>query len=282
MVLIDKTDMESALKSLRIADVEIFIGAALMKNLGKSAQLHHLSQSAASAAVQRVESAFGIPLCTHEKRQFRLTPAGQHLLPRIESWIKQLKELVVSQTQVPLRLVTTHALAQIAVPALLSIEKIDFKHLRPDRAYAAILRNEADIALVLDNAPWKGVISTEIGRGFFQLYSREKNAPLQPILLPEDQMEVLSLQQTWLKKYNSDIPVKSRIPSWSLIANICASSAEVGFLPDFLAAKFHLHPVEWQPAVSQYRVLAIYRSAGSSQERFERLLQELCSVFTAS
>jgi hypothetical protein len=93
-------------------------------------------------------------------------------------------------------------------------------------------------------------------------------------------MEVLSLQQTWLKKYNSDIPVKSRIPSWSLIANICASSSEVGFLPDFLAAKFHLNPVEWQPAVSQYRVLAIYRSAGALQERFERLLQELRSVFT--
>jgi hypothetical protein len=129
--------------------------------------------------------------------------------------------------------VTTHAIAQIAVPTLLSIEKIDFKHLRPDRAYAAILRNEADIALVLDNAPWKGVIATEIGKGSFQLYSRKKNVPLQPILLPEDQMEVLSLQQAWIQKYSSDIPVKSRIPSWSLIGNICAASSEVGFLPDF-------------------------------------------------
>lgn len=271
--------IESALKGLRIADVELFIGAALMKNLGKSAAFHHLSQSAASAAIQRVETAFGIPLCTHEKRQFRLTPEGQLLLPRIENWIKQLKELVASESQAPIRLVTTHAIAQIAVPALLSIEKIDFRHMRPDRAYAAILRNEADIALVLDNAPWKGVVATEIGKGFFQLYSREKKALPQPILLPEDQMEVLSLQQTWLQRYGSDIPVKSRIPSWSLIANICASSAEVGFLPDFLAAKFHLHPVQWQPVASPYRVLAIYRNTGSQQERFIRLLDELRSVF---
>jgi DNA-binding transcriptional LysR family regulator len=274
--------IESTLKSLRIADVELFIGAALMKNLGKSAIFNHLSQSAASAAVRRVETAFGLPLCTHEKKQFRLTPEGQLLLPRIENWIKQLKSLVVSQEIVPLRLVTTHAIAQIAVPALLSIENIDFKHMRPDRAYAAILRNEADIALVLDNAPWKGVIATEIGKGSFQLYSKKKNVPLQSVLLPEDQMEVLSLQQAWVQRYGSDIPVKSRIPSWSLIANICASSYEVGFLPDFLAAKFHLHPVKWQPSNSPYRVLAIYRSPGSHLERFEKLLHELRSVFTTN
>jgi DNA-binding transcriptional LysR family regulator len=273
--------MDANLKNLRIADVELFIRAALLKNLGKSAAFHHLSQSAASAAVQRVEAAFGIPLCTHEKRRFCLTPEGQILLPRLENWIKQLRELIVSQDEVPIRLVTTHAIAKVAVPGLLSIEKIDFKHLRPDRAYAAILRNEADIALVLDNAPWKGIVSTEIGKGFFQLYCQKKNAPIQPVLLPEDQMEVLALQQAWLNKYDSDIPVKARIPSWSLIANICAGSPEVGFLPDFLAAKYKLHPVSWQPLASPYRVLAIYRNTGPHlQKRFDRLLEKLRSVFT--
>ena len=88
--------IESTLKSLRIADVELFIGAALMKSLGKSATFHHLSQSAASAAIRRVEIAFGIPLCTHEKKQFRLTLEGQLLLPRIENWIEQLKNLITS------------------------------------------------------------------------------------------------------------------------------------------------------------------------------------------
>ena len=113
--------------------------------------------------------------------------------------------------------------------------------------------------------------------GLLSTLLQEKKVPLQPILLPEDQMEVLSLQQAWTQKYGSDIPVKSRIPSWSLIANICASSSEVGFLPDFLAAKFQLHPVKWQPKASPYRVLAIYR--GSHQERVEKLLEELRPVF---
>jgi DNA-binding transcriptional LysR family regulator len=273
--------IEHSLKNLRIADLEIFITAALMKNLGKSAEYHHLSQSAASTAIQRVESAFGAPLCTHEKRQFRLSREGQLLLPRVENWVKQIRDLVVSREQIPIRLVTTHAIAQIAVPALLSIDNIDFKHMRPDHAYAAILHGEADLALVLDNSPWKGVIASEIGKGYFQLYSKEKDAALKPVLLPEDQMEVLTLQQSWQQVHGYPIPVKTRIPSWSLIANICSNSTEIGFLPDFLAKKFGLSPVHWQPAPSQYRVLAIYKNVGRHlQERFDHFLPKLQAVFT--
>ncbi len=272
---------QNALKNLRIADLELFITAARVKNLGKSAELHHMSQSAASAAILRVETAFGMPLCTHEKRQFRLTREGQNLLPRAEGWIKQLRDWVVSSEQVPIRLVTTHAIAQIAVPALLSIESIDFKHMRPDRAYAAVLHDEADIALVLDNAPWKGVNAVEVGKGSFQLYSQMSDASMGPVLLPEDQMEVLALQQSWQLLHGSPLPIKARIPSWSLIANVCADSQEIGFLPDFLAKKFRLCPVAWQPVPSQYRVLAIYRNTGKhSQKRFDYLLNELCSFFT--
>jgi DNA-binding transcriptional LysR family regulator len=283
--------IEATLGNLRIADLKLFIAAAQLKNLGKSAALHHLSQSAASAAVQRVEQAFGFPLCLHEKRQFRLTSEGQLLLPRLESWIRQLQDLIISPDLLPLRLVTTHAVAQIAVPALLSMENVDFKHMRPDHAYTAILEGEADIALVLDNAPWKGVSALEIGRGCFQLYSKETSTLQKPVLLPEDQMEVLALQQSWQKVYGYDLPIKARIPSWSLIAAICAETSEVGFLPDFLANKFHLKPVGWQPQKYQgdndmktvaypYRMLAIYTTPGKYfQPRLDTVLEALRSVF---
>jgi DNA-binding transcriptional LysR family regulator len=272
--------LESSLKHLRIADVELFITAAHMKNLGKSAAFHHLSQSATSTAIQRVEAAFGVSLCTHEKRQFRLTKEGQILFPRLESWVKQLRDLIILKDQIPLRLVTTYAIAQIAVPALLSIDTIDFKYMKPDHAYAAILHDEADIALVLDNSPWKSVIAAEVGKGHFQLYSRDPEAPIQSVLLPEDQMEVLSLQQSWQQAHGYPLPIKTRIPSWSLIANICSESNEIGFLPDFLAKRCNLHPVLWQPTTSEYRVLAIYRNTQKLvQERVNQLVRELRKLF---
>ena len=104
--------LESSLKNLRIADLELFITAAQMKSLGKSALFHHLSQSAASTAIQRIEAAFGTSLCTHEKRQFRLTREGQTLLPRLENWVKQLRNLIISKEQAPIRIVTTYTIYQ--------------------------------------------------------------------------------------------------------------------------------------------------------------------------
>jgi hypothetical protein len=103
---------------------------------------------------------------------------------------------------------------------------------------------------------------------------------MKPVLLPEDQMEVLALQQSWHQEHGVSLPVKSRIPSWTLIAHICRDSKEVGFLPDFLAKKFGLHPVLWQAASSEYRVLAIYRKEEKHlQGRFASILKELRSVF---
>lgn len=273
-------EYKNSLRNLRIADLELFITAAHLKNLGKAALLHHLSQSAASAAIQRVEAAFGRPLCTHEKRHFGLTREGQLLLPRAEDWVRHLHETVATQAPLPIRFATTHAIARVSIPAILTIDSVELKLMRPDSAYAAVLRDEADIALVLDNAPWEGVIATEVGKGCFQLYSSQADVPIRPVLLPEDQVEVLTLQQRWQQVYNQPLAIKARLPSWSLIADICLGSSEVGFLPDFLARQAHLHPVSWQPMPSRYRLLALYRNAGDAfQTRVDRLLSQWRKVF---
>ncbi|MEL7432033.1 MAG: LysR family transcriptional regulator [Chlamydiota bacterium] len=273
--------MENSLKNLRIVDLELFISAARMRSLSKAALAHHLSQSGASAAVQRVEAAFHASLCTHERRQFRLTREGLSLLPKFEEVVRKVRDLISINSQPSIRLVTTHAIAAVAVPSLLSLGKIAFKHMRPDHAYKAILEMEADIALVLDNAAWKGVVSAEVGKGRFQIYAKNRETPLKPVLLPEDQMEVLFLQQHWLQVEGYTLPVKARIPSWSLIAQICSATDEVGFLPDFLAKTFDLHPVLWQQAPSPYRILALYREGEQAlQERFRKIIGKLCSLFS--
>lgn len=276
-------EFTGSLRDLRIADLDLFVAAAHLKNLGQAAKLHHLSQSAASAAIQRVEKAFGRHLCTHERRQFRLTKEGQVLLLRAENWLRQLRETVATHEPQPIRLVTTHAIARVSIPVVLPIEIIDLKLMRPDHAYGAIVRDEADIALVLDNAAWEGVIATEVGKGQFQLYSTLRESFPGPVLLPEDQIEVLTLQQRWQQMYGRPLAIKARLPSWSLIADICSGSSEIGFLPDFLAKQSPLYPVAWQPTPSSYRILALYRNTSRAfQKRLDLLLQEWRTVFMQS
>ena len=57
------------LRNLRIADLDLFITAAHLKTC-EIRNFHHLSQSAASAAIQRVEGAFGLALCTRKSASF--------------------------------------------------------------------------------------------------------------------------------------------------------------------------------------------------------------------
>jgi DNA-binding transcriptional LysR family regulator len=277
----DEGYIMNRLSNLRIADLELFITAGHLKNLGKAAAFHNLSQSAASTAILRVEAAFERPLCTHEKRQFRLTPEGTALIPKAEEWLKKFRDTIAINAPRPIRLATTHAIARVVVPALLSIESVDLNLMRPDRAYGSILRDEADIALVPDNASWEEAISVEVGVGSFQLYCAFPDTPMVPVILPENQVEVLSLIQRWEQLYNTRLEIKARIPSWSLIADICACSKEVGFLPDFLATKLGLHPVTWQPKPSNYRILALHRAAGEVfQARLNRFINECQGIFS--
>jgi DNA-binding transcriptional LysR family regulator len=211
----------------------------------------------------------------HEKRQFRLTHEGSILVPKAEEWLKQFRDTIATDMPRPIRVATTHAIARVVTPAILSIESIELNLMRPDGAYGAVLMDKADIALVLDNAPWEGVTSVEVGMGCFQLYSTCPDNSLKPVILPENQIEVLSLMQRWEQAYKMRLEIRARIPSWSLIADICAGSEEVGFLPDFLAKKAGLHPVSWQPKPSRYRILALHRSSGEAfQLRLDKFISQ--------
>lgn len=268
--------MNNLLSHLRIADLELFITAGHLKNLGKAASLHNLSQSAASAAIARVEQAFGQALCTHEKRHFRLTHQGASLIPAAEDWLRYFREKVATNLPRPLRLATTQAIARAVISAILPIETIELKLMRPDRAFDAVLNDTADIALVPDNSPWSGVNSKEVGYGSFQLYSALQNTTPCPVLLPENQIEVLQLLQSWKQLHAEPLEIKARIPSWSLIADICANSTDVGFLPDFLGKKAKLHPVSWQPKTSCYKILALYRNFDVALHKRIDLIIEHC------
>jgi len=268
--------------TLRIADLELFITAAKTKNLSEASRVHYLSQSAASTAVQRLERALGLPLCKHEKKRFGLTYVGEQLLPKLENWLEELKGMVsYRQEALPLRIATTHALAKMALEPILSAYKFELSLMRPDEAYGAVIKGQADIAIVLDNAPWEGLEAEKLAEGSFQLFSSKRGAVQGPVIIPEDQIEVLALKRKWLALKGQPLEIKARIPSWSLIADICGSTDEIGFLPEFLAMRKGLYPVDWQPDKTFYSVLAIYRKELlGAHKHFDTLILKLKKAFS--
>ena len=100
----------------------MFILASNLHNLGKSAKICNLSQSAASMAIQRVESSLAIKLCDHKKRIFSLTKTGQILLPKFEKWVNELKLIIETENQHPIKISTSHSIAQVMIPNILDLD----------------------------------------------------------------------------------------------------------------------------------------------------------------
>jgi len=63
-----------------IRDCQMFIQLATTQHFGKAAQASHLSASAISRQLQRLETEIGKKLVERDNRQVRLTPAGRHFL----------------------------------------------------------------------------------------------------------------------------------------------------------------------------------------------------------
>jgi DNA-binding transcriptional LysR family regulator len=154
---------------VRLLDIKLFTLAARYKNLTLASKKIHLSQSAASASIKKLESALGINLCCHKRSEFELTREGLHLLPILEQWLKDFDRIISGAENMPFRIATTHALATIVSTVSVDRPELELGLLRPDFAYESVILDRADIAIVLDNRSWSNLDSFELYSGEFGL-----------------------------------------------------------------------------------------------------------------
>jgi DNA-binding transcriptional LysR family regulator len=86
----------SILPSIR--QLEIFVAVARLRSFSRAADLTHMSQSALSQSVLQTERLLGAKLFERTKRNVRLAPAGQILLPRAQRLLANL-ETAVAETR---------------------------------------------------------------------------------------------------------------------------------------------------------------------------------------
>lgn len=146
---------------MHLRNVEIFCEVAARRSFSRAAEIHGVSQSSASQAVQHLEERLGVRLIDRSQRPLELTPAGQiyydgcrELLDGfrlIEDRVLELGDRVRGRVRV----------ASIYSVGLLQMEghvrrfrerypdvelRLDFLH--PDEVYARISADECDLGLV--------------------------------------------------------------------------------------------------------------------------------------
>lgn len=147
---------EVALSSLRlIRDV------AQHRSISKAAKLNDLSQSAASQQIQELERELEATLFDRNTRPLTVTPAGRLYVDYCRDVLRRYDEFQASLDRLNEEMSGTVRLAAIYSVGLSEMEEIEARfaarfpeaqlqvsYLRPERVYASVLQDEADLGLV--------------------------------------------------------------------------------------------------------------------------------------
>ena len=77
---------------MNLADLRIFVSAARLPTLGDVAQAMHVTPSAVSKALRRLEDSLGKPLFDRSARQLVLNASGTLMLPRAQALLAMAEQ----------------------------------------------------------------------------------------------------------------------------------------------------------------------------------------------
>jgi DNA-binding transcriptional LysR family regulator len=182
------------------ADCKLFRDAVHAKSLSRAAQLNGISQSAATQHVQDLEKRLGVELFDRSTRPLGLTGAGKlyadlcrEVLRREEDFTAALEDIKGSaEGTVRIASIYSIGLSEIAhlreeFARVCPGAMIHVQLLRPDRVYAAVLEDQADLGFIsypehrreLTVIPWREERMTVAAYPSHRFASRE-------MVLPED------------------------------------------------------------------------------------------------
>ena len=144
-----------------IANLRLIRDAAHYRSISKAASLNDISQSAASQAIQEIERELRLPLFDRTRRPLVLTAAGRAYVDYCRDVLRREDEL---QTSLALLRNQANGVARLAaiysvgLSEMAQIEErfaraypegqLQVSYLRPERVWAAVAEDEADLGLM--------------------------------------------------------------------------------------------------------------------------------------
>ena len=146
---------------MNVETLRLFCDVVRYQSFSRGAAANGVSQSAASQAVHQIERSLGVQMVDRSKRPFVVTPEG-------EACHKAYRDVLDRYDAVPprVRSISGEIAGSVRVAAIYSVglhdmtacmqefmrrypkAKVRLEYLRPNKAYEAVLSEEADLALV--------------------------------------------------------------------------------------------------------------------------------------
>ena len=146
---------------MNIETPRVFCDVVQYQSFSRGAAVNHVSQSAATQSVHRVERHFDVRLIDRTKRPFVLTPVGQicyegfrevlELYDVVESRVRSLRKEISGLVRVSaIYSVGLHDMSRCMQDFMRRYPKakVRLEYLRPNKVYDAVLNAEADLGIV--------------------------------------------------------------------------------------------------------------------------------------
>jgi LysR family transcriptional regulator, positive regulator for ilvC len=243
---------------MNIKSLQTFMHLCESKNFSKTAQAMHMSPSALTRQIQKLEDEIGHPLFMRDNRRVELTPSGAQLIPvaqRIMSEWDQYKIQLLEQSsnlKGEIRLFCSVTASYSHLPELLSEFRaqhpfIEFKLLTGDPAQAIdkVLADEADLSIsalpeqlpsrimfkTISEIPLSVIAPVGVS-GFAEALTRdEPNWKEIPFIVPEAGT-ARERANTWFKQMKFKPNIYAQIAGHEAIVSMVALGYGVGIAPD--------------------------------------------------
>ncbi len=277
------------MKHLNFTYLQYFYSAATHRSVSAAARENHVSQSAISQGIAKLEIELEAKLTTHQRQAFRLTEEGEIIFngaKKLFSAMSDLKDKLSAlkgEVSGEITFSCTNSLAQFYLPsAYLKMRKdyprVDIKFHRGSLKYIheSLRKEEVNFALVLDGPEYERYDREVITSGCFRLYKRKGLKKSPGIIVDHlENDEVVELRERYRERYDEELPILEALSGWALVLAFVELGHGTGYLPEFVGnGRSGLREVTLDIPLIQYS-LCMIKLKGTALTRSERVFLDI-------
>lgn len=270
-----------------------FYDTIRLGGVSQAAAENHVSQSAVSQGIAKLEISLNKPLLIHRRNRIQVTDIGRSVFTQASSIFQAVQSLQASikaphEYSGQVVIGCTHSFMQsVLIETIHTLTKkapkiqikLRFGHTAQIKKW--LKERSIDFGIALDNEDLSAYETTLLYRGKFNLYYNA-NQPVSDliteVIFTEPRPEVHTLRKNYHQKYGIELQSLMEVSSWETIATLVCTYSFVGFFPDYLlfhpSRKNHLLPCNLDLPEIPYSIF-IVRSRDVPQSPSSLLLLEM-------
>lgn len=289
---------------MNIRNLQLFLHLTESRSFSKTAQQMHISPSALSRTIQRLEDELGHAVFIRDNRSVELTSAGQKLMPVATSIVAEWRGLKVEladaeqKVRGKLTLFCSVTASYSHLPSILNLLRQNYPQIEiqlltgdPAQAIEYIMQGDADIAIAAKPVPLPGklnfialddvslsLIAPVVSPlGLQKQLQNEINWDEIPFILPESGMARINADK-WLSQQKIKPNIYAQVAGHEAIVSMVALGCGVGIAPDVVIENSPMRDKVQRLAVSRIEPLQLGLCCKQSRQK-EPLLNALLQLF---